>query len=247
MVSSLVVSGLNHRVFLMFTPLCKNCIILVEVIYLNNNLFPDYGSALEPLINTQKRLATILSAYQLEYSKSIDQISEPLKTLSKYLASQANIHTEMMESIRQSLVEPLKAINQNLTNPYTEMLESIRQSQLTLFNEVSKLNKLYEPLNISDSLKISNIYSSIVNEASLEDILDNCDAELVDVKEVDKKPLTLELFLTIISVIIAIISTALTQLPDKQSAEIIDSLNQLIEIESQQLELLQQVDDNLSN
>ncbi len=213
---------------------------------MNNNLFPDYGSALEPLINTQKRLATILSTYQLEYSKSIDQISEPFKTLSKYLASQANIHTEMMESIRQSLVEPLKAINQNLTNPYTEMLESIRQSQLTLFNEVAKLNKLYEPLNISDSLKISNIYSSFVEDIKEDVLIDDFETKNIDTEKTNEDSLTWKDLIEIITFILTVILFIQAQLPNKDVKEYTDSLNQLIEIQVQQLELLQNIDEELS-
>lgn len=212
---------------------------------MNKNLVPSYYSSLAQLIDTQKILVTILSSYQLEHLKTVGQFSEPFKILKERLASQSHINTKF---ITQSINEPFRAINQSLKNTYNnEIIKLLKQSQLLLSNEVAKLNMLHEPLNSVDSLKASDIYSSIVNEASQENLLDDSDIKLVNIEETDKKSLTLEQIIAIITVIIAIISTVLTQLPNKQATEIIDSLNQLIEIESKQLELLKQIDDNLSD
>lgn len=184
---------------------------------------------LEILQNTLSHFRTIY-AEQLSSTIAIvrDTISESM---------QINL-APLQEAIKQQRI----FIDESLGLSLAPLIESIRQQQAEIRNTLVNLNKINLEVPELYTEKIKPIYNSLYDELSENNLMDIYETDSNNIQEsIDKKNLTLSDIIAIIALLITLISFIQDQLPDKQLERQIQSLNQLVEIQS---ELLEQNDNN---
>jgi hypothetical protein len=148
------------------------------------------------------------------------------------------------------MMKPITEFAQTLKDSITESIEPLieytKQQQIEIAKLLTNMNKYYSQIPKAYIEKIGPIYNSVTVELQESDSIIDIEIPPDHIKEsINKKTLTWEQFIVIISFIISLISFMQSQLPNKQLEDATNALNQLVEIQIQLLEQ-QDMSDSLS-
>lgn len=161
----------------------------------------------------------------------------------------ANLHSQVSKLTKpiDNYNQQLKIYNRVFNSPFLQHIQTQQEILNKLTN--SKSYALTTHISSSNSIGFVETSKAIIAEFesfSLPNELSEPKETVMELSKI-KKPLTWEQVITIILFILTVVSFIQDQIPDKMEINTSNSLNKLIEIQEKELELLNKINNNISN